>query len=277
MKKIMLGAVALIAIGAAPALAADLPVYTKAPPPEVVYNWTGFYIGGNLGWAGERVSNNYLAPGPGAPGFIAQDQAVISADSSNSFRSSNVTFGAEAGYNYQFNRIGLIGGEIDINRLGFRDSANVVFPTPFAGPVNSSTSNSMGWLATARARVGVILKDRLLVYGTGGVAVVNRGFSETNVFNPVLSNAGVDTINLGQTQVGWTAGAGVEYAITDNWSVKGEYLHVGLPNLNGVSTTSSPFFGNPAIVSYSHSVDGSIDIVRVGLNYHFGGPLVAQY
>ncbi len=136
----------------------------------------------------------------------------------------------------------------------------------------------MGWLATARARVGVILNERWLVYGTGGLAVVNRGFSETNVYSPANVNSGVDTINLGTTQAGWTAGAGVEYAIANNWSVKGEYLHVGLPNLNGVSTTPSPFFGNPAIVPYFHNVNGSIDIVRVGLNYHFASvPFVAKH
>jgi outer membrane immunogenic protein len=276
MKKIAFGAFTLIAIGAVPALAADLPV--KAPPPVAIYNWTGFYVGGNAGWTGERVNNSYLAPGPGAPGYLPQDTPVISANSSNSFSSSKFSFGAQAGYNYQVDRRGLIGGEIDINRLGFSNSANVIFPTPFAGPVNSSTSQSMGWIGTVRARVGAILSERWLVYGTGGLAVVNRGFSETNIYNPTFVNSGVDTINLGKTQAGWTAGAGVEYAITNQWSVKGEYLHVGLPDLSGVSMTPSPFFGNPAIVGYVHTVSANIDIVRVGFNYRFtSGVVVAKY
>jgi len=162
----------------------------------------------------------------------------------------------------------LIGGEIDINRLGFSNSVNVVLPTPTAGPVSSSTSQSIGWLFTARPRLGLILADRWLAYGTGGLAVVNTGFSETNVYNPAFVNSGVDAISLGKTQAGWTAGGGVEYAIADHWSIKGEYLHVGLPNLNGVSTTLSPFFLNPAIVNYAHNVHTGIDIALFGINFH---------
>jgi outer membrane immunogenic protein len=271
MKKLLLAG-AIATFMASGANAADMPLKAplyKAPPPPAIYSWTGFYLGGNVGGTTERVTNDYTAPGPGFPGFIAGDQVAISVGSSNAFSQSTVTFGAQAGYNYQFNHVGLIGVELDINRLGFSNSVNVTFPTPFAGPVNSMTSQSMDWLFTARARLGLIFADRWLAYGTAGLAVVNVGFSETNIYSPAFNAAGVDSINLGTTQTGFTAGGGLEYAIADHWSIKGEYLHVWLPDLSGVSMTPSPFFGGPPAVLYSHNVSSSIDIARFGFNFHW--------
>jgi outer membrane immunogenic protein len=259
----------LLAAPLSAARAANMPVKTPPLPKRVPYTWTGFYVGANVGWTGKRVNNTYSAPGPGFPGFIAGDQVAITAGSSNSFSQSSAIFGAQAGYNYQFNKNGLIGAEIDINRLGFSNNINVTIATPFAGPVNSITSQSAGWLFTARPRLGIIFADRWLAYATGGLAVVNTGFSETNTYSAAFSNAGVDSINLGKAQTAGTAGGGLEYAMADHWSLKGEYLHVWLPNLNGVSTTPSPFFGAGVTVPYSHSVHTGVDIARFGINYHF--------
>jgi len=249
--------------------AANLPVKAPPPRPAPAVSWTGFYVGANVGWAGERVNNTYLAPGPGFPGFLAADQSAISAGSSNNISQSTAIFGVQAGYNHQVNKTGLIAVEIDINRLGFSNTINVTFATPLAGPVNSVTSQSFGWLLTARPRLGIIFADRWLAYATGGLAVVNAGFSETNTYSPLFVNAGVDYINLSRIQVGGTGGGGLEYAIADHWSIKGEYLHVWLPTLNGFSTTPSPFFPPPAGTAvYGHNVTAGIDVVRIGVNYH---------
>jgi Putative transposase/Outer membrane protein beta-barrel domain len=111
--------------------------------------------------------------------------------------------------------------------------------------------------------------DRLLVYGTGGVAAVHTVLTETNIYSPILAASGTDFSSFSAPQTGWVAGGGLEYAITDHWSIKGEYLHVGLPNKTVVSGTFSPFFGNPALVNYYHTVTNEIDIGRFGINYKF--------
>jgi outer membrane immunogenic protein len=239
------------------------PAYV-APP---VFTWTGFYLGGVVGDAREHMTNSYAAPGL-PNGYLPGDQAAIDAFSSNSFSNSRVTYGAEAGYNIQFNSL-VVGAEFEINYLGFSNTLISVFSTPLVGPVTSTTSLSTNWMITARGRLGWAVFDRLLVFGTGGVAAVHSPLTQTNVYSPAFVASGTDFSSVSTGQTGWVAGGGLEYAVTDHWSIKGEYLHVGLPSRTGVSGTPSPFFGNPAIVSYSHTVSNEIDIGRFGINYKF--------
>ena len=74
-------------------------------------------------------------------------------------------------------------------------------------------------------------------------------------------------------EIGWTVGAGFEYMFAGNWSVKGEYLYVDLGTLNGVGVLTPPFAG----FAYTNSTRVTANIARVGVNYHFGGPVVARY
>src|SRR5262249_26043006 len=105
------------------------------------------------------------------------------------------------------------------------------------------------WFATLRGRIGYAFADRWLVYGTGGAAWVN---AKTDVVATGLGTASFDT-----TRTGWTAGAGLEFAIDRNWSVKGEYLHVDA----GTFSASNGLVGV--------SVHVKEDIGRVGFNYRF--------
>jgi outer membrane immunogenic protein len=275
MKKILLGAVALIAIGAAPALAADLPaapVYTKAPPPEVVYNWTGFYIGGNAGYAGGSSSTSTAVPG--APLATAIASAAYSAIASPSVSPNGFTGGAQIGYNWQVNRA-VWGIEADINAFDVRGTSNTAGrPSDGSDPLQSATSVSSDWLATFRGRVGFLAAPRALIYATGGLAVADVKYSQTNFIAGCGETGGgcSEVAGVSTTRAGWTAGAGIEYAITNNWSVKGEYLYV---DLGSVSTTALVnVTGTPP---FAHSANLKENIGRVGLNYRFGGPAVAQY
>lgn len=261
MKKIMLGAVALVAIGAAPALAADLPaapVYSKAPAivPVVVYNWTGFYIGANggYGWsAGNTVTltNNtgFAVPGVIGPG-----------SSSGGFG------GGQIGYNWQFGQF-VVGGEADIEGSAIKHSVQSVAID--AGGDAALSNQNLNYFYTVRGRAGVAF-DRALFYVTGGFAggQVKDSMLITNPAAPAASATLLDSTS----RTGYVVGGGVEYAFAPNWTVKGEYqyINLGSGNLFGVTV---PVAGSIT----STSVKDNFQTVRVGINYKWGGPVIAKY
>jgi outer membrane immunogenic protein len=103
---------------------------------------------------------------------------------------------------------------------------------------------------------------------------VNAAFNFTD-----NDNAAAESAAISATRVGWTVGAGAEYALMNGWSIKGEYLHVDLGSSSVTSTnltSDNGAFAFPASV-FTHSIDWRWDIARVGLNYKFGGPVVARY
>jgi len=261
----MLGAVALVAIGAAPALAADLPArtYTKAPAVVAapVYNWTGFYIGvnGGGGWGQSRF-----------------DYSPIGTTTGN-YNMSGGLAGGTAGYNWQTGQF-VIGAEGDIDWSGLRGT-NGNRPTGAVGgficngPVAAGgtgfacgTDNT--WLGTVRGRVGIAL-DNVLLFGTAGVA-----FGDVRA--RIASDPGFGIFGgATSTQVGWTAGAGVEWGFLPNWSLKGEYRYVDLGSFTcGVQTVAGGSGCDPVNTA---RVPFHANIGLVGINYRFGGPVIAKY
>jgi outer membrane immunogenic protein len=245
------------------AFAADLPSRRPPPaayvPPVPIFTWTGFYLGVNAGGAfraDNNVNNNNLAllfPGV-APFAFA-----------NNGNGNNARFigGGQAGGNWQINQF-VLGVEGDGQALvGSNNNGNNFFGF-------GNNGNNTRFLGTVRARGGVAF-DRLLIYGTGGVAF---GTGPTiNTFNPFLVGAGPfinNATNGNNWRVGYAVGAGVEYAFLNNWSVKAEYLFTDL----GRTNNNNLFFANNGFRERNH-------IVRVGLNYHFNwfapAPVVARY
>ena len=246
MKRMLLAsAVALTAAGGQ-ALAADLPP-PMAPPPRApaayipiapAYNWTGFYIGGNLG--GAFSSGSFNTP------------AGTSVSSSN-----NTSFlgGGQVGVNYEFyNGVG-IGAEAMVDWAPNTKNTLTLTNTATGAGVGSATINNR-WLTTATGKLGYAW-DRVLLYGKGGGAWV--GTNSSNVSNGA---GGAIPFSGPSTNSGWTAGVGVEWAFASNWSARAEYDYVGLTNQTWT-------FGNPTVASVSTS-NRSINIVTAGLNYKFG-------
>jgi len=264
-------------LGAASAadMAVKAPVY-KAPPPVEVYSWTGFYVGGNAGYAWGRDAINGVETAP-VPPFFAVDVAAVSAASSPRLKPSGFTGGGQAGYNWQTGAA-VFGVEADIEAFRLRASTTGTFPFPSTlpggalGPPTTfftpTSSASTDWLFTGRGRLGWA-NDHWLLYATGGVAVTNLSVNQTiAVLPPFVFNAATS-----DTRVGWTVGAGFEYMLASNWSVKGEYLYLDFGNLNGVGVLTPAFAG----FTYANSTHLTANIARVGVNYHFGGPIVAKY
>jgi outer membrane immunogenic protein len=269
-----------VAISAVGASAADLPVrtYTKAPAAVApVYNWTGFYVGLNAGsaWNQSRAATTTVFDPAGY--FSVTSVPAIASVGNQRINSSGFTGGLTAGYNWQVGSA-VLGIESDFNYFGVKGSTSGTGLYPGFAPagftVNSSVSSD--WLFTLRGRAGVLVTPGFLLYGTGGLAIANvkSNFLFTDTFDTASESASIST-----TRYGWTAGVGGEYALINGWSVKAEYLYV---DLGRASTTSTNLTSGVPLVAwpvnvFTHSVDLRSNIVRVGLNYKFGGPVGAGY
>ena len=256
---------------------ADLRVRVGAPPTITLYNWTGFYIGGNVGYGwGENKTS--VAPGGAWIGDI--DWPNVSATATGTLKSGSVLGGAQVGYNHQFNNI-LLGIEADFAYLALKESHNSgniggIGLDPATGYFSVSTNAKTQWLATLRPRLGFV-SDTILVYVTGGLAIGQTTYSQSiNFLNAqtiddiphTTASGGANAGTVKSTNVGWTAGAGAEWAFFKNWSTKVEYLHVDLGSQSFNSSFVEPVFPNRTF-NVTHSVKTTIDMVRLGLNYHF--------
>src|ERR1700704_5405702 len=167
MKRIVLAA-ALVVLSSASALAADLPPrgYGKAPAMAAATNWSGLYIGGNVGYGWGNNSTDFS--------FLPTPEA-LEADNNTTLgtRSSGVIGGAQLGYNWQIGSV-VTGLEADIQGSGIKGSARAN-PTLVANGIPDpssvlSSEQKLSWFGTVRGRLGVTVTPELLLYGTGGLA-----------------------------------------------------------------------------------------------------------
>jgi outer membrane immunogenic protein len=267
-------------LSASCAYAADLDArpYTKAAPIDPSYSWTGFYIGGTVGgaWSTNRV--RLQAVDTGTPAQFQEDGPAVSAFGSDNLGRSNVIFGGKMGYNQQFSPNWVLGIEGDISSLRFRQSVSktgnpfLTFPGGFA---TFNTSTSTDWVATVRPRLGYSFGS-LMVYGTGGVAFGNEKFSNSYAdFASHGLNFGSSASAASGVRAGWTAGAGFDYALSDNWIVSAEYLHVDLGKIKASGPISDTGGTVNSALDFSSNLQS--DIVRAGISYKFGGPAIAKY
>jgi outer membrane immunogenic protein len=256
MKRVAFAVALSVGAGTA-ALAADLPppapmprapatyVPVVAPP----YNWSGFYIGGNLGvgWnGGGSVSDTFGST------FSGSGQTV------------KFLGGGQVGVNYQFWGGVVIGAEAMFDWLPnttntFTATEGALGGAPAPGTIASATFNNR-WLTTATGKLGYAW-DRVLVYGKAGGAWV--GAASPNL---TVGGAG-QTLNSSTTNnLGWTAGIGVEWAFYGGWSARAEYDYIGLQNQSLTVAAGGPFAGDTININ-----NRSINMFTAGINYKFGG------
>jgi len=243
LKKYLL-ATALVGLGSAPSIAADLAArpYTKAPALAAVYDWTGFYIGVNagVGLGRDRLQHDWI--GAGTPySFYTSPQGGFG--------------GGQIGYNWQTGSVLgpiVFGVEADIQGAGLSDDR-----TNFSIlGVNTAYSQKLDWFGTARGRIG-IANGPVLSYVTAGYAFGNVKTNATQSAPGITS-----TFSTDRTQGGWVVGSGVEAALGGNWTGKIEYLYLNLGN----KTDASTLFATAPI-----NTEIRENIFRVGLNYRIGG------
>jgi high affinity Mn2+ porin len=225
----LLGHAALgtLALGS-PAGAADLAL--KAPAYAAVYNWTGFYLGGHVGYGDGSL-------GPGTNPLPVQ----------GIFFPHTITGGTggyQAGYNRQLSNRVVLGIEADATFTSYPDVPRIV-PAPFHGTID--------YTGTLRGRVGYAFGP-WMPYVTGGFAWGHSQVRINDADGNVLSTPG-------HYHTGWTVGAGAEFAVSGNWSAKLEYDYIDLAR----RMYDPDVFGLPGL-----NVDPKVHLLKFGLNYHFG-------
>jgi outer membrane immunogenic protein len=281
MKKFAVGSVvvaALVLAGSAQAadLGARAPVYKAPAPVAAVYNWSGWYVGVNAGGEWGRFSANSSTIFSPTGYFATTSPGAIAVAGAQSSKPTGATAGGQIGYNWQSGPA-LLGLEADFGYFGLKGSSSGTGIYPCCAPTGFTVNSSVktDWLLTVRPRLGYAV-DNWLLYVTGGLAVteLKGNFRFTDTF-ATASESG----SLSNTKTGWAAGGGAEWALSGPWSMKLEYLHVDFGKTSGTSTNLTAFTPPIAFPTnvFTHSVSLKSDIVRVGLNYRFGGPVAARY
>src|SRR6266404_7796927 len=267
-------------------MAGDLPIIAPsyAPlyraPPIIAVNWTGCYLGGHIG--GSFVDKKFGGPfvDNAVPSTFGAPTSFAISDPSTDLNSTGLLGGGQVGCNFQFAANWVIGFEADAsgaNQQGGGDSRLITEGAVLNGTLpgittvvssNGTAASRTDFIATATGRLGYTF-GRLgegMVYAKGGAAWARDRYQ----FNGqvLTSPSFVTPFNFGasETRVGWTVGAGVEWAVWENWSVKLEYDYLDF----GSRTVT---FNDPLLGAANISVSQRISEVKLGVNYRFGSPL----
>jgi outer membrane immunogenic protein len=265
-----LGAAIAVAGMLSPALAADLPraapVYRAPVAPAVLFSWTGCYIGVNVGG---HAGRDRVTTATSVGNFAAGEAASIDAQSPATLDPAGFAGGGQIGCNYQTGAF-VFGGEVDGQWLTGSASRRLAFGAPVtAGDfISNDTRNS--WLSTVRGRVGGSF-DRVLLYVTGGAAF--GGLRTTDTLG-TFGGTVLSTVETRTTRVGWTVGGGAEFMVAPNWTIKAEYLYVDLGKFD-VSIPCVALCASATDTVVTHRYTDHVG--RIGINYLFGGPVVARY
>jgi outer membrane immunogenic protein len=255
--------------------ATDLPVFnTKA----TIYNWAGFYLGGNIGY-GWGVSDTIASLNdPGGGVFAAINP---------SFNLTGVIGGGQVGYNRQAGKW-VFGIEADLQATGQSGSSGFeggstssgctgrgcsfapgcagIACFPPGSSITDALSQKLTWLDTVRGRIGWTVMPTILGYLTGGMAI--GGVSTSGIVSATTTPA-IGAFSSSTAHAGWTIGAGIETAIGGNWTGKIEYLHVDLGTVSGGPFVTPIVAPSGTFLTGSFSSRLTDNIVRVGLNYRF--------
>jgi outer membrane immunogenic protein len=244
----VIGAGLLACAAADSAFAADIAVPPPPPPPPVVaqapsYNWSGFFVGGHLGYGWDSEAITLTPDGHYPSGSIAP---TIAADP------RGLVVGVQYGTNWQFDRL-VLGTESDFSFTEIRRSQTIL-----SGGLTNTGEQKLPWFGTTRVRAGYAVQDNLLLYATGGLA---NGSAEAS-FSAIGNTSGA-VGSRSKTLWGWALGGGLEYGLGP-WSAKLEYLHYDIGTLTFYTIDGT----NPgAVIRASTKFAG--DMVRVGVNYRF--------
>jgi len=280
-KPIPLASVIAAALTATPVLAADMAV--KAPPAAPISSWTGFYVGGNVGYGFGHASGDLNDPSIGFYSGLGS----LPTSFAESLNLKNPIGGGQFGYNYRIDPHWVVGFEADLQLANQHAGSSQGASTggTFVGPgITSITSSNEGttfestisWFGTARARGGVLITPTILLYGTGGLAfgrvkAAGSGAANISITECIAGYGCIPTGTAGEmfvfsqsaTRIGWTLGGGIEGALTGNWTWRAEYLYLYLGSESGSVADS---FGGVA----TWSAKFTDNILRAGFDYRFG-------
>jgi outer membrane immunogenic protein len=257
-------------------LADGMPSRAPRAVVEAPFSWTGFYGGGNIG--GVIMKDDPFTSVPADAGTAAFWGPCFAANTCPRNRpsetGSGVIGGLQLGYNLQFGSF-LAGVEADIqgsnagaNRSLFQSNTGTGF-----APFNGAANTNLEWLGTARGRLGLLATPTFLVYATGGFAFAHLERSLGGFFDP---NSAAPAAHYGRSTsdvTGWTAGGGLEMAVTNRVTIGAEYLFVSLDaadNFRATSPGNFPGGCTPTNCNFNvHSGDLDLHIIRAKVNFKF--------
>jgi outer membrane immunogenic protein len=279
------------------AFAADMDVSAPPPPPATGYSWTGWYVGGNIGYSFGSAKSDFNIPPSGAPAPTGQpggSPITIPGVAFTDAQPQGVIGGGQIGYNWQASPNWVFGLETDLQASGERTNfsqANAFdvtssFPCPggatcitvASGAITTAYQAKIAWFGTVRGRVGYAWSN-LLLYGTGGLAYGRVSVSGTQTASGIekcsvlgecplpppstpVPFSSTTTFAGSRVNVGWTVGGGIEGVLWNNWTWKLEYLYMDLGTLGISAVTSTGALG-------TGNTKFTDNIFRVGLNYQF--------
>jgi outer membrane immunogenic protein len=248
----------LLAHASTMAVAADMALKAPEAPP---YQWSGCYVGLNAG--GGATGTNFSSTIDPGTYLAAGDPTTVSESGGGGANGQGILAGGQAGCNFQTGTLVLgLEGEFDYfpSNPQFSNNTNTLADgNTFA----ISQSVTTDYLATLRPRIG-IAADRNLAYITGGAAFTSISYTEG--YSDANTPPGTGTATTSRALIGWTAGAGWEYAFADHWSVKAEYLFTSFPTTSVTGLITGP---GGTSNSLHGSADLVIQLVRAGVNFKF--------
>ena len=249
-----------------------------------VTTWTGLYFGANGGYTSTADANTNFAYA-GSGGFVSL-WSVGALPSHANLKSNGFLGGVQVGYNYQLHKSVVAGFEADLQGLTVGNSTVSSWQGPPAAYTYVQAQRNQHSLGTVRGRVGYLVGETAMLYGTGGLsfgeAILNPTF-----FSPLLRptlNFGVGLNGLTgyvDLRLGWAAGAGVEWMFNPKWSIKAEYTYYDLGTAN-TANVGALFYANAgALSSAAYTARFNGHVARAGVNYHLNwdasDPVTANY
>lgn len=228
------------------------------------YDWTGFYVGGNLGasW-GDTSMKTRIEPGRGAAPIDPRDIAVLNAPIAEDSNDTGFTGGVQGGLNYQTGSW-VFGLETDVGwmDIGQSRSNSFILPSVLNPPITATISQevSTDWVWTLRPRIGWA-SGAYMIYGTAGLAVSNIEVKASYTDNRALGNTGSFTDD--DTKTGWAAGLGAAYAFSDNLSARGEWIYTDFGEVRASWVTPNGY------AAFTTEADTRANLLRIGLDYKF--------
>ena len=242
---------------ATPVLAADMAV--KAPPaPPAAYSWTGWYVGGNVGYGWGRDTGGLwdnVVDTVGA-GFVAY--MALGGNALPGVKPKGIVGGGQIGYNWQVSPLWVLGLVADLQASGMRASGTGQSSPAVAAVTLQTNTAKIENFGTIRGKVGAST-GKVLFYGTGGLAYgeVRSDLSLVCISAPCAGTAWQGTTST--LKAGWAAGVGAEAAVSPNLTVGVEYLHV---DLGAITATATGFPG----ISFGARSAFAADLVRLMLS-----------
>jgi outer membrane immunogenic protein len=272
----LLGATGL-ALFAGPALA--------QPDAAATYDWSGPYVGANVGWNNNQTSvhggtatTQQLTGVDAGAGPVTVPPATFNTARMD-FSGDSFAAGGQVGFNHQVGHV-VVGLEGDMDAVGGHSGQLSTYTLPATALTTSSTvaiarRSNPNWTATVRGRVGWAM-DRVLFYGTGGLALADERQSAVYAYTPTVTSAVAaanpgttfgttfNSASGGRTMVGWTLGGGAEYRLNHAVSIGAEYRHSDY----GDHTYTFAAAG-PGLTNENPTIHVADDQVLAKVNFHF--------